>query len=227
MSNEHAREYVYCSGPLFCPEEIGGMTAISQILEAEGYGTFLPHRDGMEFYLMKHVNSPMANLLSPKNLLAKIVFALDVYQIVERCDYFVFNMNGRVPDEGGVAEAGFAYAAGKPMIIYKNDVRTVFNGSDNAMVSCLSHAPLVSDVKKIPQVLKKVIEKSKILGSSPYKDNGIPPVMKDTLNLGGKVWKVMNAFKLTGGEDKNDAELIRQITDICNNHPSLMQVEET
>jgi len=28
---------IYCSGPLFCPEEIGGMTAIANALEAAGY----------------------------------------------------------------------------------------------------------------------------------------------------------------------------------------------
>ncbi|NOY69259.1 MAG: nucleoside 2-deoxyribosyltransferase [Deltaproteobacteria bacterium] len=216
---ENGKEIVYCSGPLFCPEEIGGMSAIAGILENEGYGTFLPHRDGLEYYLMRHVNSPVANLPAPKNLLARVVFALDVYQIVERCDSFVLNFNGRVPDEGAVAEAGIAYASGTPMIIYKNDNRTVFNGCDNSMVVCLSHAPLVSDIQKIPGVLKKVMEKAQ--GVSPYRGDNIPSVMRDTLKLGRKVWKTMKTLHLNGGEPGQDAELINQIADICKEHPDL------
>lgn len=34
----------------------------------------------------------------------RAIFALDVYRIAERCDYFVFNRNGRVPDEIGEQE---------------------------------------------------------------------------------------------------------------------------
>lgn len=218
---EDRRDIVYCSGPLFCPEEIGGMTAIAEVLEKTGYSTFVPHRDGLEYYLMGQVNSPMADLPVPKKLISRIVFSLDVYQIVERCDSFVMNFNGRVPDEGAVAEAGIAFASGTPLIIYKNDNRTVFNGADNGMVTGLSHAPLVSDIQKIPGVLKTAVEAARGRGGSPYKGENIPPIMRDTIDLGRKVWKTMGAFRLNGGDPKRSAELITQIAAVCKDHPSL------
>jgi len=221
MKIDNKMEYVYCSGPLFCPEELGGMTAIANVLEEAGYGTFLPHRDGLEAYMMKLIDSPLnVNIFNSRDMVAKAIFALDVYQIIERCDYFVFNMNGRVPDEGGVAETAMAYSAGKPIIIYKNDARTTFNGSDNAMVSCLASAR-VSDIKKIPIELPKVIGRFEKLGESPYRGDNIPPVMRDTIKLGGKIWKVMEAVIPKKDKEKSVPELIKEIAEICKNHPGI------
>lgn len=218
MKNDNEMEYVYCSGPLFCPEEIGGMTAIADVLEDAGYGTFLPHRDGLEPYVMRVVNTPLnVDILKSRDMINKAIFSLDVYQLVERCDYFVFNMNGRVPDEGGVSETAMAYAAGKPIVIYKNDARTTFKGGDNSMVSCLASGARVSDIKKIPTRLGKVAERFKKLGDSPYRDDNIPPLMKDTLKLGKKVWKIMNAVLPEKSKEKAAPELIDKIIEICKN----------
>lgn len=212
---ENNKGIIYCSGPLFCPEEIGGMTAISNVLEEAGYQTFLPHRDGLEYYLMPLIHSSISSLPSPKKTLSKMIFALDVFQIVERCDAFVFNMNGRVPDEGGVSEAGIAFAAGKPLVIYKNDNRSVFNGDDNAMVSCLSYSPLISDIQKIPEVISQVTNDVRKAGGFQYEGNNIPPAVKDTVALGRKIWNTMKTFHLNGGAPKTDIELIQQISDLC------------
>lgn len=220
-------EYVYCSGPLFCPEELGGMTAIANVLEEAGYGVFLPHRDGLEAYMMNMVNSPLnINLSALRDPVSRAIFALDVYQIVERCDYFVFNMNGRVPDEGGVAETAIAYSAGKPIVIYKNDSRTAFNGSDNSMVSSLADSARVSDIKKIPKAIKMVSDRFKKLGDSPYKGDNIPPVMRDTIKLGRNVWKVMNAIISKKDNGKSASDLVGQIAEVCRNHPGISDTED-
>ena len=55
---------IYCSGPLFCAEEVGGMSAIAQQLEQAGFQTFLPHRDGLEPYVMRLGNTPLPGALS-------------------------------------------------------------------------------------------------------------------------------------------------------------------
>lgn len=78
---------VYCSGPLFCPEEVGGMTAIAQRLEAAGMNTFLPHRDGLEPYVFGLLDAP--DIPSLRAWIDHAVFALDVYQLVEACDVLV------------------------------------------------------------------------------------------------------------------------------------------
>lgn len=38
------KKRICCSGPLFCAEEVGGMSAIAKVLEDAGFQTFLPHR---------------------------------------------------------------------------------------------------------------------------------------------------------------------------------------
>jgi len=207
------KKYVYCSGPLFCPEEIGGMTAISSCLENQGYGTFLPHRDGLEAQVIKLVNSPVnVNIFNVRSLIDRAIFALDVYQIIERCDYFVFNMNGRVPDEGGVAETAIAFSAGKPIIIYKNDARTAFKGLDNSMITGLAYSTKVNKIEKIPGELEKVAERLLSLGENPYKGENLPPVMRKTVDFGRKVWKFTDALHR---DQKKPDVLIDEISRLC------------
>ena len=205
---------VYCSGPLFCPEEIGGMTAIANVFEKAGYSTFLPHRDGVEPYVLPMVNSPLnINILNIRALIDRAIFALDVYQLIDCCDYFVFNMNGRVPDEGGVAETAIAYAAGKPIVLYKNDNRTAFNGKDNSMVTGLSYGPIISDIRKLPSEMERIAIKLNKKGPSPYQGDTIPPEMQKTLRFGKKVHSFLN--RLPDRSDKSSSELIDAITKIC------------
>mgnify|MGYP003981738111 CR=1 FL=1 len=49
----------------------------------------------------------------------------------------MLNINGRVPNEGTVVEAGIAWNAGKKIVIYKTDLRTLLKGSDNPLLSGL------------------------------------------------------------------------------------------
>jgi len=129
---------VYCAGPLFNEKEKEEMAEIAQALERHGFEVFLPQRDGLE--LSKCVQSLVLSGFdrqSVSDTLSKAIFALDVFQVVEECDAIVVNLNGRVPDEGAVAEAALAWYAGKTLIAYKSDVRTVFNGYDNPLVAGL------------------------------------------------------------------------------------------
>lgn len=217
MDSETTR-IAYCSGPLFCPEEIGSMSAIATVLEKAGFRTFLPHRDGLEAYIMKLVNSPVnINVFRSRDLVERAVFALDVFQVVERCDFFVFNMNGRVPDEGGVAEAAIAFAAGKPVVLYKNDFRSVFNGCDNSMISGLSFLPKVNHINKIPEAIKKAVKKTNGQGPSPYSGDNIPPAVQKTIRLGRRIWEMMKKLKMQNSTALSSDQLIDQIAAICIN----------
>lgn len=203
------------------PEEIGSMTAISTVIENAGFQTFLPHRDGLEAYIMKLVNSPInINIFRSRDMIERAVFALDVFQVVERCDYFVFNMNGRVPDEGGKAEAAIAFAAGKPVIIYKNDYRSVFNGCDNSMVSGLTFLPKINHINKIPAAIKNAAGKLNKQGPSPYTGESIPPAMRKTIQLGRRIWQMMNAFNMKNSSALSGDDLIEKISEICINDNS-------
>lgn len=141
---------IYCSGPLFCAEEVGGMSAIAKVLEAAGHTTFLPHRDGLEPYVLRFGDSALPGLVP--GLRAGVdyaIFALDAWELLANCDAVVCNLNGRVPDEGMIVEASLAFACGIPVVFYKSDARAPFGGQDNAMLTALA-APAESRLERLP-----------------------------------------------------------------------------
>jgi len=181
---------VYCSGPLFCPEELGVMGSIARALEDAGVKTFLPQRDGVEAFVMNQVDAPLANawIFKPiQTLVNKAVFALDIYQIIERCDGFVFNMNGRVPDEGGVVETAVAFACGKPLIIYCNDLRSLACGRSHPMLMSAALA-VVDDIRKIPEVLADCAAIHAPVSSGAA---ALPPQVRRTVAFGRRVWMLL------------------------------------
>jgi nucleoside 2-deoxyribosyltransferase len=183
----------YCSGPLFCPEEMGVMSGIASALENSGYTTYLPHRDGVEAFVMNAVDNPItsASIFRPFSRIAnKIVFALDIYQIVDKCHSFVFNMNGRVPDEGGVVETAVAFAAGMPVVIYKSDDRSVFFGRDSAALNFSAE----DKIENIPEAMRKAEEHIASLGKYSYREH-IPPQVFKAVRLGSRVQKVLNILQ--------------------------------
>src|SRR5687767_8611165 len=97
------RTCVYCAGPLFNQSERDEMTAIADALCDAGYDVYLPHRDGMEFRLILEVLVERGwTPATAAHFLHAAIFALDVYQLAVECDALVWNLNGRVPDEGAV-----------------------------------------------------------------------------------------------------------------------------
>lgn len=207
-------KYVYCSGPLFCPEEIAGMSAIATVLEQAGFGTFVPHRDGLERFVMGLVNTPLNNnILGARDTINAAIFALDCFQIITRCDYFVFNMNGRVPDEGAVAEAGIAFAAGKPLVLYKNDRRSVFKGVDNSMLTGLSVIKPVNGIRKLPEAVWHAERKMNISGAA--KRPILPDNVERIARTGEKIWHVLNSLPKRTARKKEIEDLIKNILDIC------------
>jgi len=196
------KEYVYCSGPLFSPEERDTMKAIADILEEAGYGTFLPQRDGVEAHVMKMVNSPLnMNIFNIRKQIDKAIFSLDIYQLVERCDYIVFNMNGRVPDEGGLVEAAVAWSTGIPLLIYKNDDRTAFKGKDNSMITGLVAGTLVNDISEIPSELEKLKKNGGGKEENSRQTEHLPHNVRDALDYGRKVYKILEKLHRGTGEE--------------------------
>jgi len=148
---------VYIASPLFNPKELKENEEIDQVLQNKGFETFLPQRDG---FLYTELVEEAINLGCTKeqaeNITLKLIDCVDTYQIAEECDATVFNMNGRVPDEGAIVEATIAYVIGKPLVIYKNDVRTLVGGKDNPLVTGLTNFKIVNDIYQIPEELRKL-----------------------------------------------------------------------
>jgi hypothetical protein len=153
----------------------------------------------VEAYVMNSVDNPIANLFvfNPiTRFVYRAVFALDIYQIIERCDYFVFNMNGRVPDEGVVVELGVAFACGKPLVIYKDDRRSLVGGWDSPVLCGASYTfPVVQDIERIPQELTGVIDRLEEFGESPLREEDVPPRVRDVVGFGRKVWSLARMMR--------------------------------
>lgn len=211
IETPHDAMYIaYCSGPLFCPEEAAGMSAIAARLEEAGFATFLPHRDGIEAYVMRLANSPLnVNLLRVRDAIDRAIFALDVYQLAERCDGMAINLNGRVPDEGAVVEASLAFALGRPVVAYKNDARAPFRGRDNSMLAGL-YGTRVDDIGAIPHALRNEIERKRRTDASqaaPCSDE-----LRRAIDLGRTIWRFLE--RLPSGRRRPEAA-VKEIARLC------------
>ena len=147
---------IYCAGPLFNVKEKEEMAEIAAVLEAHSFEVFLPQRDGIEFAdLVESFDSLGIPEGEARDVLNRAVFSLDVVQVLDS-DGLVLNMNGRVPDEGAVVEAGIAWSAGKRVVIFKNDTRTLVSGNDNPLLLGLSDFTTVDNISKIPEAFDKL-----------------------------------------------------------------------
>jgi len=145
---------IYCAGPLFNPKEKEEMEQIATVLENAGYSVFLPQRDGLEFaelfpfFLEKGVPSQRA-----LSILNMAIFSLDVFQIMDGAG-LLLNMNGRVPDEGAMVEAGIAWAHNKVVVIFKSDSRSLIQGNCNPLVLGLAEFSFVDSYNDIARAFE-------------------------------------------------------------------------
>jgi nucleoside 2-deoxyribosyltransferase len=198
---------IYCSGPLFCAEEVGGMSAIAKVLEDAGFQTFLPHRDGLESYLMRFESSSFPSTISAiRTRIDYAIFSLDVYELMERCNAVVCNLNGRVPDEGMIVEASLAYSAGKPLVLFKDDVRSPFGGYDNSMLTSLVRGIIVKKIKELPSALKQ--EMSQKIDLMPLSGD-----LKKAISYGKRISSVMEHLPKSVGKKRWSEEVLSKVID--------------
>ncbi|MEN6421071.1 MAG: nucleoside 2-deoxyribosyltransferase [Smithella sp.] len=198
---------IYCSGPLFCAEEVGGMNAIARVLEEAGFQTFLPHRDGMEAYVMRFGSSPLSSAIPAiRTRVDYAIFSLDVYELIERCDAVVCNLNGRVPDEGMIVEASLAYAAGKPLVLFKNDIRAPFGGYDNSMLTSLVRGKIARNLKELPEAFRK--EMSEKTEAKTLSDD-----LRKAISYGKRISALMERLPKFTGKKQWSVEVLNQVID--------------
>lgn len=105
---------VYVAGPLFNTHERAYLEQITAALEAEGFETFLPHRDA-------GILGDLSDIRERERL-----FRGDM-QALEACDFIVALLTGADHDSGTCGELGYAYAKGKPCFGISDDVRRMNN----------------------------------------------------------------------------------------------------
>jgi len=154
---------IYCAGPLFNHSERTEMAAIADRLTDAGFDVYLPHRDGMEFRLVHHEliergwDAPTAG-----QFLHEAIFALDVYQLTVACGAMVWNLNGRVPDEGAVSEAAMAWMLGKPLVAYMDDVRSKIAGRINPLLVGMVDFHTVISLDEIVPLLQQELQRQAV-----------------------------------------------------------------
>jgi nucleoside 2-deoxyribosyltransferase len=169
---------IYCAGPLFNAKEREEMAEIADALEKKGLNVFLPHRDGFEFANFYDAFIELGYTEAEANeILNKTIFTLDVFQVLNS-NGLILNINGRVPDEGAMVEAGIAWNAGKKVVIYKNDSRTLLNGVDNPLLLGLGNFQIVDDILKIPDIFIEFFSNKKALSNSVIDNSYVEELFK-------------------------------------------------
>ncbi|WP_462324246.1 nucleoside 2-deoxyribosyltransferase [Desulfoplanes sp.] len=181
---------IYCAGPLFNDLEREMMSNIADALEAYGFKTYLPHRDGFEFSeLSPSLTKTGVPPQKAQQLLNKIIFNFDIYNLLQ-CDATVFNMNGRVPDGGSIVEASVTWACGHPLVIYKDDPRTLEFGIDNPMITGLADFTKVQTIADIPKTIHTEIKNT----IKPMDIHSYPEKLKKTFQTGQKIAKIKEKY---------------------------------
>ena len=191
---------VYCAGPLFNDAERCEMIRIAECLRRHGFETFLPHADGMEFSkvqptLIDWGHAPEA----VGRLLHEAIFALDIYHVAVGCGSLVLNLNGRVPDEGAVAEATIAWMLGKPIVIYKEDVRSMIAGRDNPLVVGQTGFEVTTRMDDLGPALEAKVAK---LAQTMPEETPCPVSLQRPLDLGGQLWQRLELLGAARPADK-------------------------
>ena len=194
------RVAVHLAGPAYSPEEVEGMAGIAALLEGSGFEVYLRSRDGLEPVLSSHA-SPGGDSGSERqyrSVLQSAAFALEIYRLVHRCDCLVFNMNGRVPDDGGAFLAAVAFTLGKPVVLYKRDHRTKLHGNDNAMISGLSlDFSHVREPARMPGEVARAVGRCR---ETRFGTRDLSPLVKVNADLGRRVWESLERFKAPGAK---------------------------
>ncbi|MBW7998134.1 MAG: nucleoside 2-deoxyribosyltransferase [Candidatus Glassbacteria bacterium] len=152
---------VYCAGPLFNSKEREEIEEIAAEFEKRDIEAYVPHRDGLELAkISKYLVQLKKEGINTDYILEKAIFALDIYQI-RISDAVVVNINGRVPDEGAMIEAGVAWSSGIPVIFYKDDVRTMIDGMDNPMLLGACEFNIVNDKRRLVTEVNKRLDEQK------------------------------------------------------------------
>ncbi|MGH3822060.1 MAG: nucleoside 2-deoxyribosyltransferase [Pseudonocardiaceae bacterium] len=119
----------YIAAPLFNDAEKTYNLTVDAALQASGFTTYLPQRDGGEGAAMVAAGADPVQVRQQ-------LFTGDV-NAVRRCDLLVMLLDGRVPDEGACVELGLAYAWDKPCFGLQTDIRRFTDKSNNLMIDSI------------------------------------------------------------------------------------------
>jgi nucleoside 2-deoxyribosyltransferase len=176
------------------------MTAIADALSAAGFDIYLPHRDGMEFRLVHEllIGRGWEPAIAGQ-FLHEAIFALDVYQLAIECEAMVWNLNGRVPDEGAVSEAAMVWTLGKPLVAYRDDVRSMIAGRINPLLVGMVDFTWVESLDAIVPALRETLLREP---SAIVDVERLSPRMKQVVTDGKVLWEQLQSQRAASDNEK-------------------------
>lgn len=149
---------IYVGGSLFSFGQRFEQQTLATLLEQNGYRTYLPQRDGLE------LDNLIASLLglglteAEAAVAAQLeIFNYDVFQLFS-CNAMLSNGNGDQPDSGTVSETALAFAMGKPIVIFKDDIRIfALDTSLNPLYGELAIVPVVTILAAVPAAMGQAL----------------------------------------------------------------------
>jgi hypothetical protein len=104
-------------------------------------------------------------------------------------------LDGRVPDEGCVSESAIAFAADKPIVIFKTTPIAMLGGWDNPMVQGLATQwTYVADAAKLPAALTRSVSRTATLKGSAAQPG---PRLQAVAELGAIIWGQIDTLHKT------------------------------
>jgi nucleoside 2-deoxyribosyltransferase len=197
------KDIIYCAGPSFSPEDRWHLSSLDSVLTGHGFSTYIPSWDGIDNLIISCADRDRHDRMK----LSRSAFALNAFHLVTTSRCVIFIMNGRVPDEGGTVASAIAAMAGIPVILLKEDHRSVFHGNDNSMITGLTD--LARKVKKTGAVIdlleRRLTGHAYVHGRRP-----LPHRLERAVRLGGDLRYLLDEKGYHGG-GKAGAELMGKI----------------
>ena len=139
---------IYYAAPLFNDMELNKNERMKRWLGSKGYFVYLPQDEaGLAYEKIDDNNKMQIN---------KKIFESDV-KCIKKSDLLIFDLNGRVPDEGGCVELGMAYAWGIKCIGFKTDTRALdYTGDDNLMIEGCMNFKIARNLEELEKMLKEI-----------------------------------------------------------------------
>ena len=139
---------IYYAAPLFNDMELNKNERMKRWLESKGYFVYLSQDEaGLAYEKIDDNNKMQIN---------KKIFESDV-KCIKKSDLLIFDLNGRVPDEGGCVELGMAYAWGIKCIGFKTDTRALdYTGDDNLMIEGCMNFKIARNLEELEKMLKEI-----------------------------------------------------------------------
>jgi hypothetical protein len=163
------------------------MAEIARTLEEAGFAVFLPHRDGFLFADVHHEFVKGGyEPAEATSMIQRAIFWLDIYEVISGCEGLVLNLNGRVPDEGAVAEGAMAWMAGKALVLFKGDTRSLIQGQDNPLVSGLGSFVRVSTIPEIAYAFRQMFRSWR-----PPTTVALPPAVRTSVETGRRLSRLL------------------------------------